>query len=84
MSEWSIQQAREMYHVAHWSDGFFDVNESGALRVQPHGLHDQNSIDLNELAKTINESGVSFPIFGLKWRLDAKLMTLNPGSALIR
>ncbi|VVC77055.1 Biosynthetic arginine decarboxylase [Aquicella siphonis] len=62
MTEWSIQQARELYHVAHWSDGFFDISEHGTLRVQPNGLNDQTSIDLNELAQTINASGISFPI----------------------
>lgn len=62
MTEWSIQQAREMYHVAHWSDGFFDISEQGTLRVQPNGLNDQTSVDLNELAKSINELGISFPI----------------------
>jgi arginine decarboxylase len=62
MTDWSIQQARELYHVAQWSDGFFDVSERGTLRVQPDGLNDQNSIDLNELAKAITESGISFPI----------------------
>jgi len=62
MSEWSIQKARELYHVAQWSDGFFDVTEKGTLRVQPEGVNDNNSIDLNELAKTLNDSGISFPI----------------------
>lgn len=62
MTAWSIQQARELYHVAQWSDGFFDISERGTLRVQPDGLNDQNSIDLHDLAATIQESGISFPV----------------------
>lgn len=62
MADWSIQKARELYHVAQWSDGFFDVSEKGTLRVQPNGLNDQSTIDLNEIAAKISESGISFPI----------------------
>lgn len=62
MSEWSIQQARDLYHVAHWSDGFFDVGESGTLRAHPNGPCDPASIDLHELAQAISESGISFPV----------------------
>src|SRR5580658_5680254 len=78
MAEWSIQQAREMYHVAHWSDGFFDISEQGTLRVQPDGLNDQTSIDLNHLAEKISESGISFPIL-LRFTdiLRKRIQTLN-------
>lgn len=63
MTDWSIQQARELYHVANWSDGFFDISEKGTIRVQPNGINDHSSIDLNELAKKINDSGISFPFY---------------------
>jgi arginine decarboxylase len=78
MSNWSIQQARELYHVAQWSDGFFDISERGTLRVQPDGLNDQNSIDLNELAAKITESGISFPIL-LRFTdiLRKRIQTMN-------
>lgn len=62
MSEWSIQHARDLYHVAHWSDGFFDVGEQGTLLAHPNGPCDPASIDLHELAQAINESGISFPV----------------------
>lgn len=62
MSEWSIQQARDLYHVAHWSDGFFDVGESGTLRAHPNGPCDPTSIDLHDIAEAISESGISFPV----------------------
>lgn len=62
MADWSIQQARELYHVAQWSDGFFDVSERGTIRVQPDGLNDKNSIDLSDLAAKIHDSGISLPI----------------------
>jgi arginine decarboxylase len=78
MSEWSIQQAREMYHVAQWSDGFFDISERGTVRVQPNGLDDQNSIDLTEIVAKIDASGTSFPIL-LRFTdiLRKRIQTLN-------
>lgn len=64
MAEWSIQQARELYHVAHWSDGFFDICERGRLRAYPQGIHNnaQQQIDLYDLAQKIADSGITFPV----------------------
>lgn len=62
MAEWSIQQAREMYHVAHWSDGFFDICDKGRLRAHPNGMLHESSIDLHELAQTLYETGVRMPV----------------------
>lgn len=62
MSEWSIQQARDLYHVAHWSDGFFDVAECGSLRAHPNGACDPATINLQTLANAISDAGISFPV----------------------
>jgi len=62
MAEWSIQQAREMYHVAHWSDGFFDIGDNGTLRAYPNGLPDKSSVDLYEIAQALGEAGVRLPV----------------------
>ncbi|HSW68716.1 MAG TPA: biosynthetic arginine decarboxylase [Gammaproteobacteria bacterium] len=62
MSDWSIQQARDIYHILQWSDGFFDIGERGTLQAFPHASRDQASIDLCELAETIKNSGTSFPV----------------------
>lgn len=62
MAEWSIASAREMYHVAYWSDGFFDIGEAGTLCAYPNGMADSAQIDLLELANTITAAGISFPV----------------------
>jgi arginine decarboxylase len=62
MTDWSVQQARDIYHISQWSDGFFDISETGTLRAHPHGLRDQATIDLLELADTIKEAGIPFPV----------------------
>lgn len=63
MSDWSIQQARDIYHITQWSDGFFDIGEHGTLLAYPNTLRDSSSfIDIHELAKTIKDSGTPFPV----------------------
>ncbi|HSW93883.1 MAG TPA: biosynthetic arginine decarboxylase [Gammaproteobacteria bacterium] len=61
MSDWSIQQARDIYHIAQWSDGFFDISERGTLQACPNASR-ETSIDLFELADVIKKSGTSFPV----------------------
>ena len=62
MKDWSVQQARDIYHIAHWSDGFFDICERGNLRAHPHGSREKASIDLSHLAQSIKDAGFSFPV----------------------
>jgi len=61
MSDWSIQQARDIYHIAQWSDGFFDISERVTLQACPNASR-ETSIDLFELADVIKKSGTSFPV----------------------
>jgi arginine decarboxylase len=37
MSEWTIERARQTYSIAHWSEGYFDVDARGRIEVQPQG-----------------------------------------------
>ncbi len=62
MTDWSVQQARDLYHITQWSDGFFDICERGRLRAQPNGVRDHATIDLYELAQSIKAAGISFPV----------------------
>jgi len=62
MNKWSIQQARDIYHIAQWSEGFFDIGEQGTLQACPHGSREQSTIDLYDLAQQIKNAGTSFPV----------------------
>ncbi|MFT3741827.1 MAG: biosynthetic arginine decarboxylase [Gammaproteobacteria bacterium] len=62
MSEWSVQNTREVYNISYWSDGFFDIDEMGRLVAYPDGKRDGRGIDLNELADTMHQSGLTLPI----------------------
>jgi len=33
--EWSLQDARDLYNIAEWSMGYFDINARGNVAVHP-------------------------------------------------
>ena len=36
MANWTIDDARRIYNIAHWSGGYYDVNEHGHICVRPY------------------------------------------------
>lgn len=62
MANWTIEDAKELYNIAHWSDGFFDINEEGRLVAYPNKRRDQPGVDLFELTQAISANGLGFPI----------------------
>ncbi|MCL1076026.1 biosynthetic arginine decarboxylase [Shewanella dokdonensis] len=61
MSDWSIDDARNGYNVAYWSQGFYGVNDQGEVTVSPDPASG-NRISLNELAKDMVKAGVNLPV----------------------
>ena len=37
MSAWSIEDARRTYSIAHWGEGYFDIDLDGRVLVRPNG-----------------------------------------------
>lgn len=62
MNNWSVQRSRDLYNIAYWSDGFFDINEAGRVVAYPDGHRRHADIDLIELAETMHEAGLTLPI----------------------
>jgi arginine decarboxylase len=62
LTDWSIEQARSVYNIAHWSGDYFDINERGHLTACPTGQAANRGIDLYELSKEIRENGLSLPV----------------------
>jgi arginine decarboxylase len=62
MTDWSIQRSRDVYNIAHWSDGFFDINDSGRVVAYPDGQRGHPGIDLIDLADTMQAEGLTLPI----------------------
>lgn len=74
-NSWTIEDAKEVYNVDHWSDGFFNIDEQGTLLAFPKGKHDPHSINLLELSESLLKENLTFPVLVrftdiLKTRLD--------------
>src|SRR5690606_4076331 len=37
MSAWTLDDARRTYSIAHWGEGYFDIDARGQVTVQPRG-----------------------------------------------
>jgi len=61
MNDWSIEQARASYNIAHWGGGYYDINDAGHICVCPRrdGKH---GIDLTEVVERVHEEGLSLPV----------------------
>lgn len=75
MTTWTIDDAKEVYNVDHWGDGFFNINKEGTLLVHPNGKHDPRNINLLELSESLLKANLTFPVLVrftdiLKTRLD--------------
>ncbi|MDA8561850.1 biosynthetic arginine decarboxylase, partial [Gammaproteobacteria bacterium] len=62
MTDWSYKSARDAYLVSQWSDGFFDISKAGHMQAYPKGRDNNIKIDLVDLAKSIKEAGLAFPV----------------------
>lgn len=59
---WNREEARAAYNIAHWSNGYFDVDERGHLIARPRVDVAGGSIDLHELTERIRAHGLSAPV----------------------
>ncbi|MDR2876882.1 MAG: biosynthetic arginine decarboxylase [Chromatiales bacterium] len=58
---WNQEEARAVYNISHWSNGYFDVNERGHLIARPK-VNAGGAIDLHELTERIRAQGLSTPV----------------------
>ncbi len=61
MTDWTIEHARQTYNVAHWSEGYFDINADGQVLVKPRPQQ-KNSINLTSLVEEIKGLHLSLPV----------------------
>ncbi len=61
MTDWSIDKARQTYNVAHWSEGYFDVNSAGQLEVSPRPQQGHR-INLTDLVAELKDLHMSLPV----------------------
>ena len=55
-----IQQARDIYNLAHWGGGYFDIADNGHLHAFP--ARDGHGIDLHALGDEIRDAGLALPV----------------------
>jgi len=60
-SAWSIEQAKQLYAIQQWGDGYFSINDRGHVSVKPNGAS-QVEIDLFEVAGALLDKGLSLPV----------------------
>lgn len=61
-AHWTIEDAKEVYNIDHWSDGYFDISEKGTILAYPDGNRDHKGIDLAELCQSIEKANLTYPV----------------------
>ncbi len=59
---WNIAQARVTYNVAHWGNGYFDINEQGHVIARPDPRAKHPGVDLYALTKEFAGHGLTLPV----------------------
>jgi len=59
---WGLETARATYNVAHWSDGYFDINAQGELVAYPDGDQSKTAISLTQLTEQFKQQGLTLPV----------------------
>lgn len=55
----NTQQARDVYNIEHWSEGFFDVSADGDVVVNPF---ENVALSFKDLVQQAREEGLSLPL----------------------
>lgn len=61
MSAWTIQDARRTYSIAHWGEGYFDIDDQGRVAVRPRGPEGVD-IALPDAVDAALASGLKLPL----------------------
>ena len=58
---WTIQDARNLYHIHRWGSKYFDVNDAGHVVAMP--LHEAGAtVDLTDVIEEARGRGLKFPL----------------------
>ncbi len=61
MSAWSIEKARQNYSIAHWGEGYFDIDVQGAVVVKPQ-REKGAAIALPDVVESALAAGAKLPL----------------------
>ncbi len=58
----NVENAKAIFNIAQWSEGYFDVNEHGSVIANPARAEGFHGIDLSSLVDDCKELGVKLPV----------------------
>lgn len=59
---WSIADARELYNIAQWSDGYFDIDADGELVARPDPKRPDATVKLSNLIAEMETLSMPLPL----------------------
>jgi arginine decarboxylase len=62
MSDWDIEQARQLYHVPGWGNTYFDINADGQMVMCAGRDNVEEGVVLTELARRLRSDGLDMPV----------------------
>ncbi|TQV73199.1 biosynthetic arginine decarboxylase [Aliikangiella marina] len=60
--DWSSEKAEQFYNLPQWSEGYFGLDESGHLTVNPRKTQLQTNFKLSEICAQLKQRGMQMPI----------------------
>lgn len=61
MTDWSIEQSKELYLIDHWGEEYFDINSQGHLCIDPL-FGSAARVDFMKILSEIERRGISMPV----------------------
>jgi arginine decarboxylase len=61
MTGWNLDRARRTYSIAHWGEGYFDIDTAGRIEVRPRGAEGP-AIALPEAVDRALAEGMKLPL----------------------
>lgn len=59
---WTVARAREVYNTARWGDGYFEIDETGRVRVRSPRRPDHPGVELSALTEDLRTRGYDLPV----------------------
>jgi len=59
---WTVAQAREVYNIAHWGGGYFEIDERGRARTRSPRQPAHPGVELAALADDLRARGYGLPV----------------------
>jgi arginine decarboxylase len=59
---WTVAQAREVYNIAHWGGGYFEIDERGRARARSPRQPAHPGVELAALADDLRARGYGLPV----------------------